>query len=274
MKKLLILLAFLPAIFSCESIWDNGPTKLLKDIFEITEIDNVDDLTTATKQSNFRWIRPKGLERWHIYSILDDVQRTKLIKKIKHSALDKAKMPTKKHYDAVVVYGATTQRVKTRIQFLLKLAKQGITWDKVYLLGSTRDLATGTDSDQQIAEFLKAKNLTITEMAMMEYLWQQTVKPKLFNDVPVISIESGQRADGTRANTDDTLIDMAKNMDHAKGKNILFISDNPYICYQDAVAKRILKSYGVIIETVGDAMHAESMENVLDTVARCLTNIQ
>ncbi len=273
MKKFLLTLVFLPTIFSCEAIWNNGPTQLLKDIFSITEVANVDDLKFATQQANFRWIRPKGLERWHIYSLLDDPQRIKLTKIIKNSALAKVKMPIKKHYDAVVVYGATTSRVKTRIEFLLKLAKQGVTWDKIFLLGSTRDLNTGPDADQQMAKLLKTKGVAETEMAMMQYLWNQAIKQKLCATVPVVSIQSGERPDGTRANTDDTLVDMAKNIDHVKGKNILFISNNPYICYQDAVAKSVLKSHYVAVETVGDAMDKESMENVLDTIARCLTNI-
>ncbi|MEI6628123.1 MAG: hypothetical protein WCN27_01775 [Alphaproteobacteria bacterium] len=155
MKKLAVLVAILPAVFGCEAIWNNGPTQLLRDIFEISEIDNVDDLKFATQQANFRWIRPKGYERWHIYSILNDSQREKLTKIIKKSALAKAKMPTKKHYHAVVVLGATTARVKKRMEFLMQLANHGVTWEKVFLLGSTRDLNVGTEQGQRMEIFLK-----------------------------------------------------------------------------------------------------------------------
>ncbi len=274
MKELAVLIAFLPAVFGCEAIWNNGPTQLLRDIFEITEIDNVEDFKFATQQANFRWIRPKGYERWHIYSILNDSQRAKLTKIINKSALAKAKMPTKKHYHAVVVFGATTTRVKTRMEFLMKLANQGVTWDKVFLLGSTRDLNTGPDHDQKMAIFLKMMGEAETEMVMLEYLWKQLNKPKFCLNIPVISIQSGNRSDGTRANTEDTLVEMVKKIENAQGKNILFISNNPYICYQDAVAKKVLNSFGVLVETVGEAMvSGESMENVLDTTASCLTNI-
>ncbi len=274
MKKLAVLVAILPAVFGCEAIWNNGPTQLLRDIFEISEIDNVDDLKFVTQQANFRWIRPKGYERWHIYSILNDSQREKLTKIIKKSALAKAKMPTKKHYHAVVVLGATTARVKNRMEFLMQLANHGVTWDKVFLLGSTRDLNVGTEQDQRMAIFLKKMGSAETEMFMMQYLWSQINKPKFCASIPVISIQSGNRADGTRANTEDSLVEMAKNIDSAQGKNILFISNNPYICYQDAVAKKILNSFGVSVETVGEGMSSEeSMENVLDTVAKCLTKM-
>lgn len=275
MKKLLIVPVFIGAVFGCEAIWNNGPTDLLKDIFKITETNGVENLDTAVKQSNFRWIRPKGLERWDVYSLFDTPVRSALAKKIKHSAIAKEKMPLKKHYDAVIVYGATTSRVKGRIGFLIHLYHKGITWDKIYLLGSTRDLKIGNEADQEMAKVLEKKGLAPTEMTMMNELWQETKMPEQLRAISVVSIQSGERSDGTRANTEDTLVDMAKDGNNVAGKSFLFISNNPYICYQDAVAKRTLDQYKVMVETVGEAMTPnETMENVLDTVARCLTNMK
>ena len=275
MKKVFVLMAIMNSIFCCEAIWNNGPTDLLKDIFKITEIQWVETLETAIKQSNFRWIRPKGLERWDVYSLFGNAKRSALTKKIKHSAIAKEKMPLKKYYDAVVVYGATTSRVKARIGFLVHLYNKGITWDKIYLLGSTRDLKIGNESDQEMAKVLEKKGIAATEMTMMDHLWQQTKMPEQLRAISVVSIQSGECPDGTRANTEDTLVDMLKDSGDVKEKSFLFISNNPYICYQDAVAKRVLGEYGVVVETVGEAMTPdEKMENVLDTVARCLTNMQ
>jgi len=274
MKKILLALTFISSIFSCEAIWNNGPTQLLKDIFKIMDVSGVETLETAVQQSNFRWIRPKGLERWDVYSLLDNTQRVALTKKIKHSSLAREKLPLKKHYDALVILGATTARVKSRIEFLNKLHKQGITFDKIYLLGSTRDLKIGTESDKEMAKTLEAKNLEATEMNMINELWLQA-RPDSLKNILVVAVQAQQRPDGTRANTEDTLKDMMIDFVETKGKSILFISNNPYICYQDAVEKKVLKPYGIAVETVGEAMaKEETMENVLDTVARCLTNIQ
>jgi hypothetical protein len=157
----------------------------------------------------------------------------------------------------------------------MKLHQQGITWDKVYLLGSTRDLKIGTDADKAMAKVLAAKGVAATEMAMVNEIWQQTPKPDSFKDIPPISIQSGQRADGARANTEDTLREMTRDFGDVNGKEFLFISNNPYIPYQDAVTKKVLGQHGMSIETIGEAMtDTTTMENVLDTVARCLTNIQ
>lgn len=268
-------MAFASTLFSCETIWNNGPTQLLKDIFTITGTSGVENLETAVKQSNFKWIRPKGLERWDVYSLFDDAQRAKLTGIVKKSCLAKTKMPTKKHYDAVVVFGATTPRVQDRIGFLMKIHQQGITWNKVYLLGATRDLKIGNEADKTVAKVLEAKGVAATEMTMMNEIWQQTPKPDSFKDIPTISIQSGQQPDGTRASTEDTLREMTKDFGDVKDKDFLFLSNNPYIPYQDAVTKKVLGQYGMSIETVGEAMTATTtMENVLDTVARCLTNIK
>jgi hypothetical protein len=275
MKKFFITLAFVSTLFSCEAIWNNGPTQLLKDIFEATKTIGVENLESAVKQSNFKWIRPKGFELWDVYSLFDDAQRAKLTEIVKNSSLAKAKMPTKKHYDAVVVFGATTARVRDRIAFLMKLHQQGITWNKVYLLGSTRNLKIGNDSDKEMAKILETKGALATEMAMVNEIWQQTPKPDSFKDIPNISIQSGQRPDGSRASAEDTLREMTKEFGDVNGKEFLFISNNPYISYQDAVAKKVLGQLGVVIETAGEAMTTTTtMENVLDTVARCLKNIQ
>ncbi len=275
MKKFFITLAFVSTLFSCETIWNNGPTQLLKDIFHIMDVDGVKNLESAVKQSNFRWIRPKGFELWDVYSLFDDAQRAKLTEIVKNSSLAKAKLPTKKHYDAVVIFGATTPRVQDRIAFLMKLQQQGITWNKVYLLGSTRNLKIGNEADKAMAKVLETKGATATEIAMVNEIWQQTPKPDSFKDIPTVSIQSGRQPDGTRASTEDTLREMTKDFGDVKDKDFLFISNNPYIPYQDAVTKKVLGQYGMSIETVGEAMTATTtMENVLDTVARCLTNIK
>lgn len=274
MKKIFFAFTFVSSIFSCEIIWNNGPTQLLKDIFHIMDVNGVGNIETAVQQSNFRWLRPKGLERWDVYSFLDFKQRAELTRKIKYSGLAKEKIPLQKHYDAIIILGATTSRVKSRIAFFNKIYKQGITCNKIYLLGSTRDLKIGTDLDKKMAQVLEAKNLDPTEMNMMKNIWQKVV-PNLPESITIVAIQSGRRPDGTRANTEDTLKDMLEDFGDAEGKSFLFISSNPYICYQDAVEKKVLIPYGAIVETVGEAMNKnETMENVLDTVARCLTNIK
>ena len=86
MKKLLLLLFLLTEhnSFSCDAIWktgnggDSGPTQLLKDVFEITKIKNNGNLENAVRQTQFKWLRPKFMERWHHYRLLDKGQKEAL----------------------------------------------------------------------------------------------------------------------------------------------------------------------------------------------------
>ena len=74
-------------------------------------------------------------------------------------------------------------------------------------------------------------------------------------------------------------MEMVKDGQNLKGKSFLFVSDNPYICFQDAIAKKTLTPYGIEVETVGEGVNNQKMldekiENVLHSVARCLTNVK
>lgn len=273
MKKLLLLIAFLPTIFSCEAIWNHdGPTQLLMDIFKIARVKNTNTIEAAIKRTS-SWIRPKFMERWHAYKVLDKGQRVELIKLIKHSDLAMVKLPKLNHYNIVVILGGATARAEIRVDLLIKLAKEGITFDKIYLFGSTRNLKDGSNEDKKIVPILKEKNSKIEEIAMVEYLWQQATKPESLEFLPVSIFKAGKKPDGTRAGLAETLSIMIKNTEIAKGTSFLFISNNPYICFHDAIAKRILKPYKVSVETVGAAMGEDTAENILDSVARCLINI-
>ena len=280
MKKILFVLVITHSLFSSEAIWNNGPTQLLKDIFAIMGIEGVENLETAARQADFRWSRPKNLEYWDFYTLSEGDQRKALVKKIKESALVKAKIPSKKHYYAVVVLGATAGTVKARIAFLLGLYdKAGISFDKIYLLGSTRDLKVGNKSDKEMVKTLEKKGLATTEIEMMNEIWQQTQMPDALKQIPVVQVQAGERSDGMRASTEDTIMEMVKDGQNLKGKSFLFVSDNPYICFQDAIAKKTLTPYGIEVETVGEGVNNQKMldekiENVLHSVARCLTNVK
>ena len=105
MKKILLLVFLFPATFASNAIWkigagaDSGPTQLLKNIFEITKIKNDGNIENVIKQTSFRWLRPKFMERWHRYCSLDREQKKELGELIKNSVLDKEKLPKQKHYN-------------------------------------------------------------------------------------------------------------------------------------------------------------------------------
>jgi len=92
------------------------------------------------------------------------------------------------------------------------------------------------------------------------------------NSIPIESYQANYHTDRAKPMTEDVIKVILLNNLSVNGKSFLFISSNPYICYHDAVAKKVLKPHGVTVETVGDTQH-QPVENVLDTVARCLINL-
>jgi hypothetical protein len=281
MRKLLLLLFTILKFnaFGCSAIWkvgdkdDSGPTQLLKDIFEITKIKNNGSLENAVKQTQFKWLRPKFMERWHHYSFLDRRQKRDLEKLIRDSVLTKEKTPKQKHYDTVILCCGWSAVIQERIDFLVKLHKQGITFDKLYLLGCERSLESGPDEEKKLIPLLKQKNIALKEAQMIEYLWQQTNMPESLKTFPIKLYKADKGVDG-KPTLYDALMVMVSSTIITKGGNFLIISNNPYICMHDAVAKKVLGPYEVNIETVGPAMAKESLEDVLDSIARCLYNLR
>lgn len=281
MRKLLLLLLSLLTFnaFCCSAIWkvgnedDSGPTQLLKNIFEITKIKNNGSLENAVKQTQFKWLRPKFMEHWHHYRFLDRGQKRDLERLIKDSILSKEKMPQKKHYDTVILCCGWSDVVQRRIDFLVKLHKQGITFNKLYLLGCERSLESGPDEERKLIPLLKQKNIALKETAMFEYLWQQTNMPESLKTFQIKLYKADKGIDG-RPTLYDALIVMINSTTITKGESFLLITNNPYICMHDAVAKKVLGPYEVTVETVGPAMEKESLEDVLDSIARCLYSLQ
>ncbi len=280
MKKIFLFLFLLSSTFACNAIWkvgpgaDSGPTQLLKDIFSITKIKNDGNLENIIKQVIFRWTRPTFMQGWHRYCLLDSAQKRELADLIKNSILYKEKLPKQKHYDALVLCYGKYSNIQKRIDFLIKLHNQGITFDKIYLLGSKRSLKNGPDEEKKFIPILKQKNVKLNEMELINYLWQETPMPDSLRLIPVESFKAVKRSHDFSSKMHYTLKVMVDSIKITKGKSFLFVTNNPYICVHDAIAKNALAPYEVNVETVGAAMESEQLEVVLGRIARCLYNLQ
>ncbi len=260
-------------VSASDSIWKNGePTQLLRDIFAILSLPPIENLEMATLIANQKFIRPRDKERWDGYQTISEIERKKLEPLLRNSPLTCRIMPKQKRYESIVILGATSAAVEKRYKFLFDLSEQGICSEKIYLLGSTRELKTGNASDQEFAKQLEALSIPTTEMEMMLKIWDQLEKPALFRTVVPIPVQAPNHPDGTRANTEDTLNALIELNDDLK--QVLIISNNPYVSYQHAVCRKVLGKHDLAIETMGDAASIEErIENILDSIARTLTNL-
>lgn len=273
---LALTLCFSSQIVACEALWNNAPSQLLTDIFQSLKLQGVENIETARKVAKKHLMRPKDKERWEVYKTVSDAQKEQLRPLLFNSVMVKRVLPSRNDYDAAAVFGATITRVTNRLEYLCELLANGLKVSTIYLLGSDRDLRAGTVDDQAYAIKLVNRGIEPNEMQMMICVWDDLKKkyPKLQN-MRVILVTAPKKANGKRAGTIDNLESMAKLTPDLKGKHILFISNNPYISYQDSVCKKVLQETEAIFETVGDAASEnETVENILDSVAMTLDNIE
>ncbi len=253
--------------------------KLLTD-FGIQHNDTLDDIV---KQTQANWLRKPGQERWDLggeqisQSTLDTFKACGVIGEVK---------PALCEYDYVLVMGALASRMRTRFAYAVELWKQGVRFKQLVLLTGQRPrnveletekdiLGFGLDHDRLVkkSDFVWNNVLPDTESGIMQLLYDQADLPADFRQqvqvvlvaAPMKSNAQGQLTRPTTSDTVDTWLAQSP-----KPGNCLVISNNPYIGYQDSVARGLLpKTFK--IETVGHADgHNLNLATYLDNMARWL----
>lgn len=192
--------------------------------------------------------------------------RAELLQVLEDAGLLGSVKPTQKYYDHVLVLGATQAEVDKRLDHLKELWDQGVRFGKIHLLGSERPLM----ADREDSAGKRGPNGTASriEMDMMEdrYYAKSASWPKEMQAVRVFEVNTYNKKDGSRANTKDTI--EAWQQTNPGAGEVLAISSQPYVKYQDAAIKAVLpRSFHV--ETVGvEAPRDIKISVVADTLAR------
>jgi hypothetical protein len=158
-----------------------------------------------------------------------------------------------------------------------------VRFNQLVFLGGARPLDANLESSEILLnthnELLPTKSswqlkgeLPTTETEMMKLVYDQAVLSKELENVPVTFIDTPliETANGTkrRPNTGDTIASWLAQR-RSEG-DTLFISNNPYVGYQDAVVRYYMPQ-DAYIETVGpEADKNELISIYLDTIARNL----
>lgn len=237
-------------------------------------------LVDATQKE---WLRKPGSERWQIEEKFPEL-RTKIIGALDEIGLFTEIKPSDKKYSYCLILGATVQRVRTRLAYAIALYNAGIHFDRIIFLGGQRPLDANIESAAMLvdpangelsirADWQQPAPLPTTEYGMMKLVYDQADMPAAFASIPVTFIDSPmqQKPDGTlaRPTTGDTIKDWLAT--EPKTGSCLFISNQPYVGYQDAVARTFMPAtFGV--ETVGPRVDKddELVAVLLDTMARWL----
>ena len=219
-------------------------------------------LEEMVKITQEKWLRPVGSERWNLKdSSLLKVHRTEIIRLLKKMGFVNEIKPSLKNYDAILVLGISDKNLITRINYIKKIYQEGIQYKKIYLLSGKIKIRPN------LKEMMNIDSLHfLTEISVMDYLCKKLCISLKQPEMPIVMVVAKKKKN--RPNTADTLQEwLAKN---DAEKNILIISNQPFVRYQKEVVKRVLKT-SCNFDTVGAKMDLSiPIAVILDTVARYL----
>ena len=261
MKKWFVLLAvYICALSFASPIQDYKINPhALSELTSALDIPNNADVIVETQK---RWLRKPGQERWDLAELSDD-QRTFVLDWAKKEGLFTSWRPACKTYDKALVLGATTSHMRMRLDYLKELWLQGTRFNEIVWLTGDRPLNKQVDD---LAE--RCSN----ESQAAHILWKEADLPEQMRNLPVVFIAVPMKQEGTslkRPNTEDTIVAWLKTT--PEPCRSLFVSDQPFCGYQFAVVKTCLPQafeFDLVGQGVDPTGHPAAAAITLDSIAR------
>lgn len=254
----------------------------LLSLLRLTDIEHDNSLASIVEKTQKQWLRAAGKERWEIDELYPE-KRTEALALLDSLGCIAEVRPAHTHYDYAIVLGATVQRVRMRLQYLINLHSNGVQFKKIIILGGERPLDATLERKDVLLDtnngLLTCKTnwklqgpLPITEIEMMKMVYDQTQLPEKFAKIPVTFIDTPmikmENGAVRRPGFGDTIQTWLSH--NPKEGSCLFISNNPYVGYADSVVRTFMPNR-FIVETVGSAASDETKLSVhLDNCARWL----
>lgn len=256
---------------------DGSPKHCLAQLLSEFKIEHNGTLDDIVQKTQAAWLRGANQERW---DLIDGAISPELEQRVHEllkacGCIDEVR-PCSDRYDYVLVMGALASTMRKRLEYALSLWRNGISFNQIVFLAGQRprmvDKETALDIFGKEIEVEQA-NLPATESDIIHAIYEHIDLPQNFaSKVEVVWVDSPmkQNAAGVlvRPTTADTFQDWLK-LNPVPG-TALVISNNPYIGYQDSVARSLLPGT-FKIETVGSRCSEKTKIAVhLDNLARWL----
>ncbi len=218
--------------------------------------------TDIIAETQKRWLRKPGLERWEVAELPTD-QKLFVLKWAREQGLFSPWKPLLKTYDKALILGATTSSMQRRLHYLAQLWEEGIRFSEVVWLTGHRPL------DQRVDGLIDRCS---NESEAAHLLWEEASLPEEMRNLPVVFVAVPMKIEGSslvRPNTQDTFIAWLKIA--PEPCKALLVSDQPYCGYQFAVVKTILPD-SFLFDLVGPAVDLTKRPTTaavaLDSIAR------
>ncbi|PJE80461.1 hypothetical protein CI610_00544 [invertebrate metagenome] len=235
-------------------------------IFTVLEQPKQDSIQTVNEQAEKLWIRRPGEERGERKDLpISHEQQQTINEALTELGLIKEIYPQAEKYDAVLVLGCRAHGMLNRLDFALKLKEKNISLGQLFILAGERQLG-----DMDRLSTLKIPNAfetmprkTEIDIARIFLAMKNSQLKGLNASVTKTPAPQGR----SRPDTEDTVRQWLADNKDRKETNLLVISNQPNIPYQDVVVKKILQPLGYSIETVGPAIdHDLSMFDRLNAL--------
>lgn len=263
-----------------------NPAPDLKELVKAVTGDSVDNKSVQelVDFTQHDWLRKPGTERWQMQEIAALNNKDAVMVCFKKLELLNTIAPTKKVYDYCIVFGSAATSMRKRIAYAFALYKQGIICKRFVFLGGQRPLDPTQESKEILCDrtnnelpvrdsWQEPQEMPTNETELIKFLLDQTEIPASINPDDFVFVHAPMKTNpnGTpaRPTTGDTMHHwLATNP--APG-SCLFVSSQPYVGYQDSVARTFMPDT-FTIETVGaqSVDTNDSISVLLDTVARWL----
>ncbi|HEY2809806.1 MAG TPA: hypothetical protein VGJ00_00215 [Rhabdochlamydiaceae bacterium] len=217
------------------------------------------DIVNETQK---QWLRPSGKERWEMAEL--PMEKRKLVVQwAEKQGLLADRKPLMNTYDTALLFGAATPSMQKRLKYLKTLWEEGVRFKHIVWLTGDRPL------DKRVDAFTERCS---NESQAARVIWEEVELPAEMRELPIVFVEAPQKKVGLslqRPSTLDTILTWLKT--GPTPCKCLFISSQPYCCYQYAIVKSSLpEMFG--FDVVGPRMdpdrHSASAAVILDTLAR------
>lgn len=252
MKKILLLLTLnFSILLGADFI--NQP---LLELLEITGVQHNGTPKSILEETQKKWLRPSGKERWQIPDI-DEHLKKQIVPLADQLGFVGEICPQATDYEHAAILGATFQRMGKRLDYLVRLWNQRIRFKEIVFLTGQRPLDPSIEP-----VFEGCKN----ESEAARHVWSTHLIPDEMRMIPVTFIDVPMKEDGRRPTIRDTYPAWLETQ--PKPGRILLISNQPYCRYQDVLAKALF-SKNFQIETVGPSIGEKtSGADLLDSITQ------
>lgn len=252
MKKPLYFLLFLGHLVGKPILDHKIDPEALQELASFFKIPKHANLIEETQKT---WLRKPGCERWEMEELSSD-QKDFVLKWASKAGFFSPWKGVETTYDKALILGATTNRMKRRLEFLKELWNDGVRFDEIVWLTGKRPL------DSRIEDFADRCS---DESQAARLIWEETSFP---GELTVTFIEVPMKDGGKRPDTRDTILAWLEKF--SIPCKCVFVSDQPFCGYQFGAIKACMPEE-FLFDVVGNG---ETPQNhgaaaiTLDSIAR------